>query len=139
MTPVFQLSVKAIVRDRADRVLLLRRSGLSKANAGKWDFPGGKVSPGESFDTALRREVLEETGLEITLLGAAGLAEARIGAVHRVFLLLEAKPSEGAVCLSEEHDAALWTPRAELAQQNLVRHFLGFARDYARKTPPFAE
>ena len=137
MNPSFHLSVKAVLRDASDRVLLLRRGTQSKANAGKWDFPGGKVSAGEAFDVALRREVLEETGLDITLLGVAGVAEARIGAVHRIFLILEAKPLDGAVRLSEEHDAYAWTPRADLPKQDLVRHFRAFAREYAvPKTVP---
>ncbi|HEX72089.1 MAG TPA: NUDIX domain-containing protein [Candidatus Hydrogenedentes bacterium] len=131
MNPSFHLSVKAVLRDTADRVLLLRRGARSKANAGKWDFPGGKVAAGEAFDIALRREVLEETGLEITLAGVAGVAETRIGAVHRIFLILEAKPSEGAVRLSEEHDAYAWVARADLPNQDLVRHFRVFAREYA--------
>ena len=50
-----KLSVKIVVRDDAGRCLLLRRSLSSKGNPGKWDFPGGKIDPGESFDEALVR------------------------------------------------------------------------------------
>ncbi len=136
MPPSFHLSVKAVLRDAEGGVLLLRRGAQSKANAGKWDFPGGKVNAGEAFDVALRREVLEETGLEITLLGVAGVAEARIGSAHRIFLLLEAKPVDGELRLSGEHDACAWVPRADLPKQDLVRHFRGFARKYAASETP---
>ena len=131
MNSFFQWSVKGVLRDAADRVLLLRRGARSKANAGKWDFPGGKVAAGEAFDVALRREVLEETGLEIALSGVAGVAEARIGAVHRIFLILEAKASAETVRLSDEHDAYAWVKRTDLPNQDLVRHFRAFAREYA--------
>jgi 8-oxo-dGTP diphosphatase len=46
-----------------DRVLLKRATrGLSQ---GKWVGPGGKVEPGETFEEAVRREVRQETGLEV--------------------------------------------------------------------------
>ena len=45
-----RLSVKIVVRDDAGRCLLLKRSLTSKGNPGKWEFPGGKIDPGESFD-----------------------------------------------------------------------------------------
>lgn len=46
-----------------EKVLLVKKSkGLFK---GLWDFPGGKIEFGEAPDTALIREIMEETGLEI--------------------------------------------------------------------------
>ena len=41
--PSKSLSVKVIVHDRHGNVLLLRRSPASRHNAGKWEFPGGKI------------------------------------------------------------------------------------------------
>ena len=43
----------------------MRRSKESNFFAGQWEPPGGKIDQGESFDFALRREVKEETGLEV--------------------------------------------------------------------------
>jgi 8-oxo-dGTP diphosphatase len=62
----YGLSVKMVLRDDNGRCLLLKRSMNSKWYAGKWEFPGGKVDPGENFGDALLREVFEETGLRIT-------------------------------------------------------------------------
>ena len=52
-----------VTRDDRGRVLLVRqRGGPFKA---AWLLPGGGLEPGESFDAAMRREVLEETGLDV--------------------------------------------------------------------------
>ena len=49
--------------DRDGRVLLAQRPA-GKSLAGLWEFPGGKVEPGESPETALIRELHEELGIE---------------------------------------------------------------------------
>ena len=54
-----------IVRDPMGRLLVGQRPGC-KDYPGKWEFPGGKLEPGESVYTALVREFREELGLEIT-------------------------------------------------------------------------
>ncbi|MBS1180479.1 MAG: ndx1 [Proteobacteria bacterium] len=57
-------------------MLLVERSG--DPSGGLWSFPGGHLEWGESLEDAARREVLEETGLRITLVG--------IPMVHQVIL-----------------------------------------------------
>ena len=56
---------------------LVRQRPEGAAMAGYWEFPGGKCEPGESPPEATRRECLEETGLEITLLGLRDTIEFR--------------------------------------------------------------
>ena len=70
------LVVAAMIRDRAGRVLLQQRPP-GKAHAGLWEFPGGKVEPGESPRESLVRELKEELGLalEAESLTPAGFAE----------------------------------------------------------------
>ena len=53
-----------VVLDPAGKVLISRRAGNSH-QGGLWEFPGGKVEPGESLATALARELREELGIEI--------------------------------------------------------------------------
>lgn len=59
------LSVAAVVVDDGGRVVLVRRG--KAPDAGEWSIPGGAVEIGESLEAALRREVREETGLEIAV------------------------------------------------------------------------
>ena len=62
--PDFRLIVAAVVEDEAGRVLVSRRPPGSHM-AGLWEFPGGGVEAGETAETALARELVEELGLEI--------------------------------------------------------------------------
>ena len=59
------LVVAAAIFDDSGRVLIAERPP-GKHMAGRWEFPGGKVAPGESEEAALARELEEELGIEVT-------------------------------------------------------------------------
>ena len=59
------VDVAAAVLLRADGATLLGQRPDGKAYPGYWEFPGGKIEPGEPVAEALRRELREELGLEI--------------------------------------------------------------------------
>jgi 8-oxo-dGTP diphosphatase len=54
----------AVVLDPRQRVLISRRAAAAH-QGGLWEFPGGKVEPGESVSEALARELREELGIEL--------------------------------------------------------------------------
>ncbi len=66
------LGVGAIILD-GDSVLLVERG--REPLKGWWSLPGGVVETGEMLDQAVRREVREETGLEVELLGVIEIFE----------------------------------------------------------------
>jgi 8-oxo-dGTP diphosphatase len=66
--------VGAVVHDDRGRLLVVLR--LRDPAAGRWSIPGGRVEPGETDADAVRREVREETGLDV-------LVGVRLGTVER--------------------------------------------------------
>ncbi len=67
MTPKHIVAVAGLVRDAEGRVLMIRSPRRD------WEFPGGQVEEGEDLVTALQREVLEETGITVSVGKLAGV------------------------------------------------------------------
>ena len=95
-----QIVVVAAVIERDGRFLVARRLAGTHL-AGYWEFPGGKVQPGESCEAALHREMAEELDVGITharrIFGAAHPYPERIVELHfyRVELTGEPQPALG--------------------------------------------
>ena len=56
----------AIIYNSNNEILIAKRKA-HKSNGGLWEFPGGKLEDGETPEACLRREILEELGLEISV------------------------------------------------------------------------
>lgn len=67
-----RVGVGAVILD-GDRVLLVKRG--QPPSQGKWSIPGGLVHLGERIEAALRREVEEECGVQVRLLGLCGVID----------------------------------------------------------------
>lgn len=105
--------VCAVIRDAGGRVLAARRPP-GKAQAGRWEFPGGKIEPHEAAEAALVREIEEELGCTL----AVGAALAPVdhpypgGLIRlRPFLaeILAGQP------VAHEHSELRWVGRGEAA------------------------
>ena len=116
----FKLAVRAVMLDEQGRCLLIRRSNVCKHFVGQWEWPGGKVDEGETFDVALLREVHEETGLEVELLDVVGAFGTEMAEVRLAVLCIEAKLLGGTLRLSEEHDDRAWVPIANVPEWDLT-------------------
>jgi ADP-ribose pyrophosphatase YjhB (NUDIX family) len=103
-----QLAVSAAIF-REDKILLVRRA--HPPAKGIYTLPGGRVEFGESLHEALQREIDEETGLTIEILGLAGWREALPpagGGGHYVILPFAARWRGGEIRLNAELDDAQW-------------------------------
>jgi ADP-ribose pyrophosphatase YjhB (NUDIX family) len=123
-------------------VLLQRRT-----DNGLWGLPGGAVEYGESVTIALRREVREETGLEVEVGRLIGVysdpAHHQIitypdgNVVHFVSLCFECTPVSGVLALSDETAAAAWFPPTSLPADFQLVHRIRIEDALTRAATPF--
>lgn len=105
------LTIKGVVVNKKNEVLLLRRSENEKYNVGLYDLPGGYLDENEKIEDALIREIKEETGFEIE--DSAGLLcikdfkqSDKIKGVR--FVVRYLGDDFNSVKLDEEHDEFVW-------------------------------
>ena len=83
------MTVVAVALVDADGRILVQQRPPDRAMAGLWEFPGGKVEPGETPEAALIRELREELGIDVeaACLAPATFASERLGERHLLLLL----------------------------------------------------
>ncbi len=81
----------------SDRRVLLQKRAPGRSMAGLWEFPGGKVEPGEVPEAALARELNEELGIRVAekALVPACFASAANAGAHMTLLLYVCREWEG--------------------------------------------
>jgi len=117
--PSTSLSVKVIIYDERGQVLLLQRSQASKNNAGKWEFPGGKIEAGETPEESLARELAEELDMRVSVGSFLCRATFTEGPVDLELLAYRVTRLGGGPVL-REHDAAAWVEPGALLEYDLA-------------------
>lgn len=109
------LVVACALIDPDGRVLIAQRPA-DKAMGGLWEFPGGKLEPGENPESALIRELAEELGIEVAAssLQPLSFASHPYADFHLLMPLYACRSWQGTP-QAKEHRALAWVAAAELA------------------------
>ena len=99
------VSVAALVTNDLGQILLVKSPWRG------WEYPGGLIEPGESFQEALHREVLEESGVEIEITGFVGICKN----IERNIVNIDftARYVGGELRTSDESTEVIWATREE--------------------------
>lgn len=111
-----KILVAAAVIRRGDCVLLCKRP-VEKRHGGLWEFPGGKVSEGETLVDALSRELSEELLVDVISAGVTLLIERDTGSpfeIHFISTEIAGEPS------AQEHDSIEWVAIDDCARYPLA-------------------
>ena len=94
------VSVAAMVTNDEGEILLVNSPWRG------WEYPGGLIEPGESFEAALKREVREESGIEIEITGFVGICKN----VEKDIVNIDftARKIGGSLATSEESTEVIW-------------------------------
>lgn len=126
-----RLGVGAVVF-HGPRVLLVRRGG--PPSAGTWSLPGGLVELGETTEEAVRREVREECGCDVRLVGLAGVLDRVIrdeaGRVRYHWVLVDyaAIADSDAICAGTDAAEARWVHVDEVARLDVTDGLMDMIR-----------
>ncbi len=133
----FWLSVKAVVIDQEQqKVIVLKRSKKEKFHTSAYDLPGGHVDKGESVAECLKREIKDETGLEVEVGDILAIRE--YPREHKMFdkikaLRFIAYYNGGEVKLSKEHSDFEWLTfeevKTKLASDKLKKEDRGYEEE----------
>ena len=131
------VSVAALVTNDEGKILLVNSPWRG------WEYPGGLIEPGESFEAALKREIREESGVEAEITGFVGICKNLGGNI--VNIDFTARYTGGELTTSDESTEVGWfTPEAAmemvtfpLTKKRLANmlsgsksvHLFGFRRD----------
>lgn len=100
MTPTHLVSVAALITNDKDEILLVNSPWRG------WEYPGGLIEPGETFEQALHREVYEEAGVKIKITGFVGICKN----IERDIVNIDftARYVSGELRTSEESTEVIW-------------------------------
>jgi mutator protein MutT len=126
--PLIRVAIALVFRD--DRLLVTRRR-LDTHLGGFWEFPGGKLEPGESLEACAEREVLEETGVVCHARGRRRPISHEYPERHVEIHPVECDWLRGEP-VAREVSEAVWVPRSRLGELEFPPANAGLLKELSR-------
>lgn len=128
-TEVLQVVALALYHPVKKRYLIVRRNKQQSSGSGQWEFPGGKIEPGESQTQALVREILEELGFCMNQSGLKYIHSNQYSYPHRTVELHLYKYEQIIEdFLLVDHDLQAWVDKKEITQFDLAAADIPFIK-----------
>lgn len=119
------IAMKAVVVHN-NKVLIIKRSKTHEFSPGTWEFVGGKLEFGEDLEEGLKREILEETGLTVTIEKMLYATSFKTHHYRQVVILCYlCHTEEKNIILSNEHEEYLWAGKEtmkKLLPKNMLKN-----------------
>jgi 8-oxo-dGTP pyrophosphatase MutT (NUDIX family) len=116
----------ALIFNLKDQFLMLKYSDVyGKDTKGKWTFPGGVLEKNENFEDSLKREVKEETGLDIDIVYQffSGIIKT-VDKKEAMVVAYLCRPKGKRIKLSKEHTEYKWVSPKDIKKMKLINPIL---------------